>query len=205
MQLIPYGQAEESLRKDAARHALSMIVCGKRDVEIIASVSKSYNVNITKQHLTTLRKRDDVQAAMHLNDREALQTGIANKVTRIGILEEGIELLRNTFVMEDEDTGKMKLRIDGFGFKGADAVAAVKAMADIVKTATEILEPKTTNVQVNNFNNQKKDPGSFSSVIGSDPEQLLRDALAAIQNSRKPDADAIDVEFEEQSDGLISI
>jgi len=194
--LVNYTTAEYEKQKEAARYAAALIVAGDRNEEIRGKVASALGMAITSASINSLRKRVDVQAALQVNDREALQAGIANRGRRIEILEQGIELLHNTFVITKD--GKRQLRI-GDGIKGADAVMAVKTMADLVKTANEILEPKsgpTTNVQVNNIGTKKGT--SMAELVGTENvEEMLRGALAAIEESKKEEKDdgAIDADF----------
>lgn len=196
-ELIHYTTAEYEKQKESARYAAALIVAGDRNEEIKKKVADTLGISITSASVNSLRKRVDVQAALQVNDREALQAGIANRGRRIEILEQGIELLHNTFVVTVG--GKRQLRI-GDGIKGTDAVMAVKTMADLVKTANEILEPKagsTTNVQVNNIGTKKGT--SMAELVGTENvEEMLRGALAAIEESKKQEAEeaAIDAEFE---------
>ena len=208
MELVKWYEADRDTKNQAARLAMSLIVAGKKNVDIAASVEGQFGLTMTTSNINMLRKRDDIKAAIACNDTEALQTGIATKSWRIALLEEGVELLHNTFVITDE-YGKKKLKTFGDGVQGKDAVAAVKTMADIVKVASEIMEPKQGsggNVQVNvNSNNRV---ASFGEMIGiggdTDILQMLKNAAAAIEEKQLDESagreEAIDVEFE-VSDG----
>lgn len=204
MELVKWYEADREVKNQAARLAMSLIVAGKKNTEVIDSVESQFSLILTAANVNSLRKRDDVKAAIACNDTEALQTGIATKSRRIAILEEGIELLHNTFVTTNE-YGQKVLKTCGDGIQGKDAVAAIKVMADIVKGATEIMEPKQANsgnVQVNvNSNNRV---ASFADMIGiggdTDVLQMLKNAAAAIEEKQLEESagrdEAIDVEFE---------
>ena len=208
MELVKWYDADREVKNAAGRLAMSLVIAGKKNAEIIDCVSSQFNVTMTVSNVNSLRKRDDVRAAIACNDTEALQTGIATKSRRIALLEEGIELLHNTFVYTDE-YGQRKLKTFGDGVQGKDAVAAVKTMADIVKVASEIMEPKSSgggNVQVNvNSNNRV---ATFSEMIGvggdTDILQMLKNAAAAIEDKQLEESagrgEVIDVDFE-VSDG----
>lgn len=203
--LVPYSQAEKERQSKAARLAMALIVAGKRNSDITESVESQLSITLSTANINSLRKRDDVKAAIVSNDREALQCGIATRARRIEMLEEGMELLHSTFVYTDFE-GKKKLRTAGDGIKGQDAVAAVKAMTEIVKVANEIMEPRmsgSTNVQVNTGGGG----ASFGTMIGitgdTDVLGMLKSAAAELERQDKEDlvagAEVIDVTFEEQS------
>lgn len=203
-ELIPYAQAQKELQSKAARLAMALIVAGKKNTDIVSSVEGSFGITLSMPNINSLRRRDDVKAAIVSNDREALQVGIATRARRIEMLEEGMELLSATFVYTDFD-GTRKLRTTGDGIKGQDAVAAVKAMTEIVKVASEIMEPRqggTTNVQVNNGGQV----ANFGSLIGLSPDTdvlgMLRNAAAAIEervkDSEEDNSGVIDVPFTEE-------
>ena len=204
MELVKWYDADRDIKNQAARLAMSLIVAGKKNSDILSSVESQCGIAMTASNINTLRKRDDVKAAIACNDTEALQTGIATKARRIAILEEGIELLHDTFVYTDE-YGKRRLKTFGDGVQGKDAVAAVKTMADIVKVASEIMEPKQSsvgNVQVNvNSNNRVATFGEMIGIGGdTDILQMLKNAAAAIEEKQLEESagsdDVIDVDFE---------
>jgi hypothetical protein len=204
-ELIPYTRCDTQVKPQVARLAMSMIVMGKRDKDIITAVERDFGIAITNSSIAQLRRRDDVRASIMLNDREALQSGIASRANRIAILDDAIELLFNTFVVVKD--GKKVLKIDGQNIRGGDAVAAVKVMGDLVKVATEMMEPKNNgmNVQVNTGNSQV---ANFGDLLGIGPntdvvgmlQRAAKEMESKAQNAAAEAEEIIDVDIEDEDE-----
>ncbi len=115
----PTGPPSERLNDAGKLRLIQMILSGYDNDEIAdALVKEGFIIRYSAKAVSVWREKPEVQYALSNRYRRAFQVGIASKERRIKALDELTEALRQDILVQDAQTGQMRIRrtrVDAFG------------------------------------------------------------------------------------------